>query len=127
MKALLMSVERQKAEFIDAPWNFEELYKLISCQTIELAYRFIDGTEFMFALDEDGLFVQNHKISAVDKSMKPMFVGSYVVFGLDEEGKPRDLTQKEQEILMKHVTYIGTMNYPFGLLMLRDLEVECVA
>ena len=62
MKTLLMSVERQKAEFVDAPWDFEELYKLINCQTIELAYRFLDGTEFMFALDEEGLFVQNQKI-----------------------------------------------------------------
>ena len=123
MKALLMSVERQKAEFVDAPWDFEELYKLINCQTIELAYRTLDGKEFMFALDEEGLFVENQRISAVDRAMKPMFVGSYVVFGLDEDNNPRYLTQEEQEILIKHVSYVGTRMYPHGLLMLKDLQI----
>ena len=124
MQAMLLSVDKQKAEFIDAPFDFEKLYELINCSTIELAYRKIDGITFMFCLDEEGLFVQEQKISAVDIAMKPMFVGSFVVFGLDEEGGARDLNEVEMQTLIKHVEYIGTQNYPSGLLMLRDLEYE---
>ncbi len=127
MKSLLLSVEKQKAEFVDIPFDFEKIYSLINCRTIELAYRKIDGIIFMFCLDEEGLFVENQKISAVDTKMQPMFVGSFVLFGLDDEGEPRDLTENEIQVLVRHVEYIGTQHYPSGLLMMRDLEYEEVA
>lgn len=122
MKGLLLSVERQKAEFVDIEKNFERYYELMNCDTVEYAYRRVGGIPFLFVCDENALMVSDPLISAVSRSMGAMLFGSLLVYGATDDGNARDLTDEEVDILKNNVCYVGTVNHPRGLLVIKDVE-----
>ncbi len=124
MKALLLSVEKQKTEFTDLPFGLGKLYEHLNCQTVQVIYYKVEETVFMFCADEEGLMVSDPVMSAIDKNLEPMLVGSFAVFGLDEIWEPRDLTEDECELLKKHILRVPTQKHPEGLLMLAGVEYD---
>lgn len=122
MKALLLNVMENKVEEVQAN-GLDDYYKLIGCTTIDIANRGIKGKRFDIIADDEGTFVENPKISAIDDMGQPMLVGNLIICGeADKEGEMTDLSDDDIKHIKENIHIMGTCKYPEGYCMLCQVE-----
>lgn len=122
MKALLLNVYENRVELID-PKGLEDYYRLIGCRMIDIVNRGIKGKRFDIICDDEGTFVENPKISAIDDFGQAMLVGNLIVTGgVDSEGELTDLTEEDILHIRSNINTMGTRKYPKGYTMLCQVE-----
>ena len=125
-----------KAYYIDPMNNIAEAreitpcldtyYEMLRCNTIDIVNRAIGrrgNVRFDIVCDDEGTFVDDPRISAIDDYGMPMLVGALLVIGqADEEGEETSLTDKEIRHLQTYTEHLGTRKHPEGWKMLTQMR-----
>lgn len=114
----LIDVINEKAEVVKAD-GLDDFYRLIDCDTIDIVTRKIGRRYYDIICDDNGLFADGPKISAIDDCGSIMLVGNLLIAGLhDEEGELTDLTDDDIAYIADRIEHMCTRMYPAGYMML---------
>jgi len=114
MKMYLVDVENEKIGAIDIEPELDEYYRVLCCDTIDVATRSVGGKYFDIICDDEGLLKDRPKISLVDKHGKAMLVGNLLFCHHDENGETVGLEESELAFLSRNTRWIYTGFYPDG-------------
>lgn len=102
MKAVLISEKHLNAKVIEYDGSYENLKGILRedsdgrCDCFDAQYRMIDGEEFVFYIDDEGLF-HGYNFTGVCTNYGEILKGPILVVKTDEEGKDVGLTDEECE------------------------------
>lgn len=106
MKAFLIDVNadvKEGARVVECGNDLETLYKLCDCSTIEIPCRKIGDFWYDIVCDEEGIFRENYKASALDEKFNVALVGNLLFCNHDAEGDLVSLTDEQIENLKNHI------------------------
>lgn len=119
MKALLLDTVNKEIKVVN-PNGLDDYYELIKCNWVEIVSRRIGRKTYEIICDEEGTFVNDPLISAIDDLGRTMFVGSLIICGLaDSEGELTDLTDNDIRYIKKRIQTLDTRMHE-DLLMLTN-------
>lgn len=122
IKGVLIDVSNDNVEVIEIEKSLESYYRVLNCETIDIVSRKIGDKWFDIVCDDEGLFVANPKISAIDNMGKPQLVGNLFIVKFNGEDDITSLNEDDIRYVMKRVVVIGTNHYPNGYPMLTQLK-----
>ena len=126
IKGVLIDIENDKADVVEFEGKLQNYYDLLHCDTIDIVSREIGNgrsrRRFDIVCDDEGLFSQDAKISAIDNLGRTMLVGSMLVVNRTDEGETASLTDEECEFVLDKVQKMYTRRHPEGYLMLTQCE-----
>ena len=97
----------QMTRVVEIEDSLETYYNLLNCDCIDIVVRTIGRKEFDIVCDDEGLFKQFPRVSAVDKDCQPMLVGNLLFLHHNEEGEMTGLSEDDVEHLIKHLVIVG--------------------
>lgn len=108
MKALLLDVINKTTKKVN-PESLEDYYNMIGCRYVEIVTRRIGRKYYDIICDEEGTFVDDPLISAIDDFGRVMFVGNLIISGtVDSEGELTDLTDNDIKYIKKRIQTLDT-------------------
>ena len=113
MKMLMLDVVNKDVKMVEAN-GLDDYYKLIGCRYIDIIHRRIGDVEVEIVLDDEGLFVENPKPSAISVDGTPMLFGNLLIASgrVTDDGELTELTEEEEvEEIMDNVATITTSVY----------------
>ena len=120
---LLVDVENEEAKVIEIDDDLDEFYRVLNCDTIDIVRRKIGRKAFNIICDDNGMFKDKPKISAIDNWGDVMLVGNlFIVSGEDNEGDLVSLTQAEIRYILLRTETLSTRNFPNGYPMITQCE-----
>lgn len=122
MKTLLLNVEDNKVELLDVKGELNEYYEKIKCDCIDITMRKVAGKYFDIVCDDEGLFKESPRISAINDLGQPMLVGNLMFFHNDGEGNLTGLHDEDIRHLLNNIKHMYTRKYPEGYKMLVQCE-----
>lgn len=122
MKTILLNVIEEKVEAIDIEPELDAYYRTLDCSTIDIVERKIGRKRFDIMCDDEGLFRDPQKISAIDNLGRPMLVGNLMFFNNDGKGNLTELSDNDISYIMKRIIHMYTHQYPKGYKMLTQCE-----
>lgn len=105
--------------------SLDALYKSLHCDIVQVASRRIgirNKHYYDIICDEQGTFVDDPFISAIDNLGNPMLVGAIFICNHDDEGYWTDLTDKQIVNIKNHVMMQATRRHPNPYWMLMQCE-----
>ena len=115
---VLLDTERARVDHATIPANLDSYYKHLDCTTIDIVSRTIGGKRFDIICDDEGLFKEDVRISALDRDYQPMLVGNLFICKHDANGYEISLTDKEIDHILRYARKLPTRLHPEGLAML---------
>lgn len=123
MKMLLLDVWNNKIKMVEAN-DLEDYYKYINCRCIDIVRRRIGDVEVEIILDDEGLLIDEPKISAIDITGKPMLCGNLLIASgrVTDDGELTELTENEIDAIVDNIAYISTRVYkePYNVFVEMD-------
>ena len=112
MKMLLLDVEKRDVKMVEAN-GLDDYYKVIGCRYIDIIHRRIGDVEVEIVLDDEGLFVENPKPSAISVDGTPWLFGNLLIASgrVTDDGELTELTEYEVDEIMDNVATISTSVY----------------
>ena len=113
MKMLLLDVENKEIKMVEAN-GLNDYYELIGCRCIDIVRRTIGDVEVEIVLDDEGVLVENPKVSAISVDGTPMLFGNLLIASgrVTDDGELTELDEDEVEaILTWNVATITTSVY----------------
>ena len=98
-----------------------DYYRELQCTVIDIQERKIGKKVFDIICDDEGLFKQPAKISAIDNLGSPMFVGNLLVVK-NKDGETTTLSDEDVYYVSEHVEKLCTKLFPKGYPMLTQVE-----
>lgn len=119
-KMLLITKDEVKVVEVN---GLDDYYKLIECDTIDIAYRSIGGKAFDIICDDEGLLKESRRVSAVKVTGEPALVGNLIVCGeADEEGEETSLTEADIELIKENIVKAMFTDMTVGnLLIIKEI------
>lgn len=109
--------------------GLKEYYALIGCRLIEMPTRQIGanrgrfhGRRYTIICDEEGLFADQPKISAINNLGEPQLVGNLFIIKTTEDGDAVSLDKDDIKYIQRFVLLQGTRNFPRPYPMLHQCE-----
>lgn len=125
IKGVLLDLDKDTAEVVEFIPSLENYYEMLHCDTIDIVSRKVgvtNGRIFDIVCDEDGLFKEGNKISAIDNLGRPMLVGSLLLLNRGEDGEETTLNDDECKYILGKIQKMYTRNHPEGYQMLTQCE-----
>lgn len=126
MKVVYLNVkDGENAVVLDIKDELDEYYKLCQCRYVEMLARKIGRSRKYYTVvcDEEGLFVESPKISAIDDFGSPQLVGNLVICGdADDEGELTGLDESDIAHILRHVRKMCTHKHADGYYMLTQIS-----
>lgn len=124
MKVIYLNVlENKKAQVIDIAGELDEFYRLIKCDTIDITKRKIGENYYDIICDDEGLFAESPKISAINNLGEPMLVGNLIVCDANEStGELKSLTDEQVAEVTNCIHKLYTRLNPQGYYMITQCE-----
>ena len=120
---VLLDVKEETCEAVEIEDTLENLYQILNCSMIEVTSRTIGGKRFNCICDEEGLFVNSPKISAINDLGEVQLVGNiFVVSNENIDGELQSLTQDEANYVMKYIRKMPTREHMNGYPMLTQVD-----
>lgn len=111
-KMLLIDVENCDIKTVEAD-GLDDYYKLINCRCIDIVSMQIGGKRFEIVCDDEGLFKELPKISAINCDGEPMLVGNLLIAsGVVIDGDLTSITDDEIHHITKNCRRLSTQKYP---------------
>ena len=112
MKMLMLDVVNKDVKMVEAN-GLDDYYKLIGCRCIDIIHRRIGDVEVEIVLDDEGLLVENPKVSAINVDGTPVLFGNLLIASgrVTDEGELTELTEEEVDEIMDNVATITTSVY----------------
>lgn len=122
MKMILLDVKNDVVEIVEAD-GLQDYYKYIGTDVIDIVTRRIGGEHYEIICDDEGLFKEYPKISAIDDMGQPMLVGNLLIAGgVDNEGNLEPVEIEDIEYVMQFIQTMYTRHYPDGYKMLTQVS-----
>ena len=123
MKALLLDTMEKTTKVVN-PAGLQDYYDLIHCDCIDIVTRRIGRKWYDIICDDEGTFVDDPLISAVDDFGRVMLVGNLIICGLaNGEGELTDLTSNDIKYIKKRIQTLDTRLHS-DLLMLTNCNYQ---
>jgi hypothetical protein len=122
MKTLLLNVKENKVEVLDVEGTLEEYYERLDCRCIDIQLRSIAGRNYDIVCDDEGLLVDNPRISAINNYGETMLVGNLMFFHNDGMGNLTGLKDEDIRHLLNNIQHMYTRKCPEGYKMLVRCE-----
>ena len=106
MNVLLLDTSKPEPQIIDTEGGLNEWYRLIGCNLIDITVYEIDGQEYDFIFDDEGLFQERAKPTVLTAEGEPLNVGNIVICKCDEEGAESGLNVSDIEAIRKHLVIL---------------------
>ena len=123
---VLVDVENEKVEAMEIEDELDSFYKILNCSTIDIVVRNIGGRHkkaFDIVCDDEGLFKEPQKISAIDNLGNVQLVGNIFITGTaDNEGNLTSLSDSDVAYIKSKVQKMSTRKFPDGYPMLTQCE-----
>lgn len=107
MVVCVIDTEKERPQLVDTEGGLDEWYRLIGCSLIDIQEHTIEGQPFDFIFDDEGLFKEGAKVSALDKDQQPVLVGNLVICKCDSQGNEIGLSKADVELLKKHICILS--------------------
>lgn len=104
MKVLLLTDKGFETK--DIQDELSEYYKLIECSTIDIVVRKIAGKTYDIICDDEGLFKESPRVTALWNDFTPALVGNLIFAHHDAEGNMTGLTDNEIQDIMQSAMYL---------------------
>lgn len=121
IKAYLIDVINETHHVVEIENKLEDYYRELHCDLIDIQCRKIGEKFFDVICDDEGLFKEPAKISAVDNLGSPMFVGNLLIVN-SKGGETTTLTDLDVEYVAERVEKLCTQNFIKGYPMLTQVE-----
>lgn len=121
IKAYLIDVINETHHVVEIENKLEDYYRELHCDLIDIQCRKIGKKCFDVICDDEGLFKEPAKISAVDNLGSPMFVGNLLIVN-SKNGETTTLTDSDVDYVAEHVEKLCTKNFINGYPMLTQVE-----
>ena len=121
IKAYLIDVEHETHKMVEIENRLEDYYRELQCSVIDIQERRLGGRTYDIICDDEGLFRDPAKISAIDNMGQPMFVGNLLVVKSDN-GETTTLTDEDVDFVSGLVETMYTKLFPKGYPMLTQVE-----
>lgn len=123
---ILIHVGFEKATVETIDDSLDAFYNLLDCNLVEMPERKIgarNGRYYTVICDEEGLFAEQPKISAIDNMGQPMLVGNLFICNTDyENGELKSLTDDDIKYISRFIQPQATRNFPKPYPMLHQCE-----
>lgn len=124
--AILIDMEKDIFGMVDIPNDLETFYKILGCRCIDIVQRRIGAhckKTFEIICDDEGLFKEPQKISAIDNLGQVQLVGSILIVGnADTEGNLTSLSAHDVNYLLSKIQLLVTKNFKNGYPILTQCE-----
>lgn len=123
MKAVYLNVKDcEKAQVVEIEDELAVFYDLIGCSCITVVERKIGEHYYDIIADDEGLFVEDPRVSALDSTGHGVLVGNLIVVKHDGKGEFQSLTDEEaQEVLQAaQLVFSVKHNEAYQVLNLND-------
>ena len=125
MQVIYLNVNANKApEKLNIKDDLQSYYNLLECNTIDIIRRKIGKRYFHIICDDEGLLVENPKISAISNLGEVRLVGNLIICAEDvtENGDLIGLTDDQAEYVKQHIIFLYTRQHPKGYHILTQCE-----
>lgn len=125
MQVIYLNVaDNQPPEARQIKDDLQTYYDLIECNAIDIMRRKIGKRYFRIIYDDEGLLVENPKISAISNLGEIRLVGNLVICSdmVTESGDLVGLSDEEAEYIRKRIEFLYTRQYPQGYYILTQCE-----
>ena len=125
MQVIYLNVNANKApEKLNIKDDLQSYYNLLECNTIDIIRRKIGKRYFRIIYDDEGLLVENPKISAISNLGEVRLVGNLIICAGDvtENGDLIGLTDDQAEYVKQHIIFLYTRQHPKGYHILTQCE-----
>ena len=122
IKGVLVDVKNEKVKVVEVEKELESYHKMLDCRCIDITSRMIDGKEFDIVCDDEGLFDNDPKLSAITADYQPALVGNLFIVKFDGYQDITSLSQEDIDFILEHIQKLCTNRHPFGYPMLVGLE-----
>ena len=123
LRGVLVDVEKETVSVVEIPDELDEIYRILNCSCIDIVDRRIGRKRFNIVCDDEGLYKDPQKISAIDNLGQPQLVGNlFIVGGPDQIGNLTSLTKAESDYILGRVEKMYTIKFPAGYPMLTQCE-----
>ena len=119
---VLLDAYEKRADRAEIPDELSAYYRALDCSCIDIVSRRIGGKRFDIVCDDEGLFKEDCRISALDRDWQPMLCGSLFICKHNSNGELARLTDEEITHVLRYVRKIPTRRYPDGVLALTMVE-----
>lgn len=124
MRGLLLDVYNDQVSEVEAN-GLESYCHLLSCRNVTFIELEISGKYYDVICDDEGLFVESPKISAVNELGEAMLVGNLLILGLAVKRfstHSTDLTAEDILRIQSSIRRIPTRLHPEGYQMLCNVR-----
>ena len=119
MKALLIDTVNKEVKQVN-PEDLKDYYELIGCRVVDIVTRKIGRKFYEIICDDEGTFVDDPLISAIDDLGRVMLVGNLIICGkVNSEGDLTDLSSNDIRYIKQRVQKLNTRMHS-DLLMLTN-------
>lgn len=125
LRGVLVDVEEETVSVVEIPDELDEFYQILNCDCIDIVARRIGyrKQKFNIVCDDEGLFKNPQKISAIDNLGNAQLVGNLFIVGdTDSEGNLTSLSEDDAAYILARVQKMGTQKFPAGYPMLMQCE-----
>lgn len=125
MQIIFLNVaDNQPPEVRQIKDSLQIFYDLIECNAIDIVRRKIGKRYFHIVCDNEGLLVENPKISAISNLGEIRLVGNLIICAGDvtENGDLIGLTDDQAEYVKEHIIFLYTRQHPKGYHILTQCE-----
>ncbi len=126
MTAILVDTEKEVFGMVNIPNDLETFYKILGCRCIDIVTRRIGKhckKTFEIICDDEGLFKEPQKISAIDSIGQVQLVGSILVVGnADAEGNLTGLSEHDVNYILSKIQLLATKKFKNGYPILMQCE-----
>ncbi len=126
--AVLVDTEKSVYGVVNIPNELEAFYKLLDCECIDITVRKIGvhcQKTFEIICDDEGLFKEQLKISAINNLGEAQLVGSLLIVGpADVEGNLTGLSSADANYVLSKIQLLATKKFKDPYPILTQCEFE---
>lgn len=122
MKTVLLDVFNEQVKTVEIERDLAAYYRALDCDTVEMVTRKIGKKRYLVVCDENGLFRDPQKISAIDDFGRPMLVGNLLFLNTDKYGDEDGLSDLDVAHIKRYIRKMYTLAFPSGYPMLTQCE-----
>ena len=121
----LIDVANEKASVATIDHELQGFYDILGCRLVEMPTRWIGvrkGRPYVIICDEEGLYADAPKVSAIDNMGQVMLVGNLFIVKAGMEGELDSLDEDDIKYLERFIQPESTRMFPNAYPMLHQCE-----
>ena len=122
LKGILIDVGNECVMPKEIEDSLDNFYEILNCDIIDITARSINGKRYEIVLDDEGLFAEHPKISAMNSYNEPVLVGNLFICKDGYGGELESLTTDDINHILECVEPVATLRCPKPYLMLTKCD-----